>query len=70
MGHRVRDEMKVEGVFPAKDKHSNIQHHSKMKRTQSPIPPMGQISAKRANGKKTLWGKEIPLCHSKQWHNG
>lgn len=33
VGHRIRDEMKVEGVFPAKDKQSNIQHHSRMKRT-------------------------------------
>lgn len=61
MGHRIRDEVKVEGVFPAKGKHSNIQHHSRMKRTQFPILLMGQTSAEGANGKNPLKETNSPL---------
>lgn len=54
VGHRVRDEVKVEGVLPAKGKRSRTQHHSKRKTIRSPsLPPLtGQTSAEWADRDK------------------
>jgi len=75
VGHRVRDEVKVEGIFPAKGKCSSTQHCSGRKRTCSPFLPSLPGDRHQLRGQmgtnQPPAGDKFPLASEpQQWHRG
>lgn len=61
VGHRVCDEVEVEGVFPAKGKRSGTQHNDGRKSTWSPsLPPLPGEKQQQMKKNWPSWENKSP----------